>query len=267
MFNKQKNCYICGCVLNCEKYLNNVFKNIVKIGNIFNNYKIIIAYDISKDNSLNLLFDIKDKFKNICDIEIIINKNPLSKYKTENIANARNSILNYIRNDKTNIKYEYFIMMDFDDVSDKKINTDILCKYLNRNDWDSISFNRKDYYDIWALSIKPYIVSCWHWTDIQNNSSFVVDIMKNYINKKLKSINEEQLLECYSAFNGFAIYRKDKFINSYYCNNIFKSLSLIDTDLIDENIKLINSSIKINLLEDCEHRFFHLNAIKFHQQF
>jgi len=256
------NCYICGCVLNCEKYLINVFKNIEKIGNIFDNYKIIIAYDISIDNSLKLLFDIKDKFKNICDIEIIVNKNPLSNYKTENIANARNSILNYIKNDKDNINYEYFIMMDVDDVSDKKINIDILYKYLIRDDWDSLSFNREDYYDIWALSIKPYVVSCWHWADKQINSLFVVDMMKDYISKKLKELNSEDLLECYSAFNGFAIYRKDKFINSYYSNNIFKSLYLIDNDLIKENIKIINQTIKINLLEDCEHRFFHLNAIK-----
>ena len=51
------NCYICGCLLNCEKYLNNVFNNILKIGKLFNNYKVIVAYDDSNDESLNILLD------------------------------------------------------------------------------------------------------------------------------------------------------------------------------------------------------------------
>ena len=260
---KKKNCYICGCVLNCEKYLKNVFKNIKKIGELFDDYKVIIAYDESNDNTLNTLY----KLKNICELEIIINKNKMSKYKTENISNARNSILEFIKNEN-NDDYEYFIMMDFDDVCEKEIIPDILNKYLINNTWDSLSFNRKDYYDIWALSIKPYVTSCWHWNEKQNGSSFVVDLMKKYINNKLNNLDKDKLLECYSAFNGFAIYKKDKFINCIYNNSIFRSHGLIDNDLIRENLNEINkitgknNSLFMNLLEDCEHRYFHLSAIE-----
>ena len=42
-------CCICGTVKNCEAYLEKVFKNIELIGNIFNEYKIIIAYDNSNE--------------------------------------------------------------------------------------------------------------------------------------------------------------------------------------------------------------------------
>jgi hypothetical protein len=263
---KKKNCYICGCVLNCEKYLKNVFNNIKKIGKIFDNYKIIIAYDESNDNTLNILNQYKKDLNNICEIEIIINNN-ISKYKSENISNARNSILNFIRSEN-NDDYEYFIMMDFDNVCEKDIDVNILNEYLNNNKWDSLSFNRKDYYDIWALSIKPFVTSCWHWNEKQNNSSFVVDIMKDYINNKLNNLDKNELLECYSAFNGFTIYKKDKFINCDYSNNIFKSHALIDNDLIRENLNELNkitgknNSLFMNLLEDCEHRYFHLSAIQ-----
>lgn len=263
---KEKNCYICGCVLNCEKYLKNVFNNIEKIGKIFNNYKIVIAYDKSNDNTLNTLYELKNKLKNICEFEIIINNNEISNYKTENISNARNSILEFIRND--NNDYQYFIMMDFDDVCNIEIDVNILDKYLIDNKWDSLSFNRKNNYDIWALSIKPFVSSCWHWSEKQMDSLYVVNIIKNYINDKLNNLDKNELLECYSAFNGFAIYRKDKFINCEYSNNIFKSHSLLNKDLIKENIDELNkitqknNKLVMNLLEDCEHRYFHLSAIQ-----
>jgi hypothetical protein len=258
------NCYICGCVLNCEKYLNNVFNNILKIGKLFNNYKVIVAYDNSNDESLNILLEYQKIYDNI---EIIINKNEKSIYKTENIKNARNSILNFIKNDVNNELYDFFIMMDLDDVCEKEINVNILEKYLYNNEWDSLSFNKYDYYDIWALSIEPYVTSCWHWSIKQNDSLYVKNIMENYIKNKLKSINENELLECYSAFNGFAIYRIEKFINCVYNNNIFNSLGKIPINLIQNNIDKLNdisgknNSIYISFLEDCEHRSFHLDAM------
>jgi len=268
---EKSNCYIGGCVFNCNKYLENIFKNILKVRQIFNEIKVIVAYDNSYDNSLETLNQLNELYNKSFSTEIIINTEKMSDYKTENITNARNSILNYIRNDNDSSKYDYFIMMDFDDVCEKDLNTNILEKYLDKkyiNEWDSLSFNRKDYYDIWALSIKPFFTSCWHWSIKQIDSSFVVDIMRKYIEEKLSEINTEQLLECESAFNGFAIYRKDKFINSNYNSNVFKSHSILTHNMIIENINALNKLTgKDNvffgkLLEDCEHRHFHLNAIK-----
>ncbi len=46
-------CCICGTVKNCEPYLQKVFKNIEIIGQIFEDYKIIMSYDESNDESLH----------------------------------------------------------------------------------------------------------------------------------------------------------------------------------------------------------------------
>ena len=54
---KLNKCFIVGCVMNCEKYLNDVFNNIIKIRELFDECKIIIAYDISDDDSLNILLE------------------------------------------------------------------------------------------------------------------------------------------------------------------------------------------------------------------
>jgi hypothetical protein len=254
-------CYICGCILNCEKYLKKVFKNIKKIGELFDEYKVIIAYDESTDNTLYTLYELKKTF----DLKIIINKNKMSPYRTTNISNARNSILEFI---KIENEYDYFIMMDFDNVCETEIQPEILKSYLTNPNWDALSFNRKDYYDIWALSIKPYVASCWHWHKTQMGSSFAVSLMQQYIQDKLNHIDKHELLECYSAFNGFAIYRKNKFINCSYDNNAVKSHKLFDEELIQQNVNEINrvtgtnNSLCMNLMEDCEHRYFHVSAIQ-----
>ena len=50
-------CCICGTVKNCGPYLEKVFKNIETIGKIFDDYRVIMAYDNSTDNSLKILQD------------------------------------------------------------------------------------------------------------------------------------------------------------------------------------------------------------------
>ncbi len=259
-----KKSYICGCVKNCEKYLDGVFDNFEKISGLFNESKIIIAYDHSTDNTLEKLNELKKRFGNM---DILINNNERSKYNTHNIANARNLILNYIKNDDLSDEFEYFIMIDMDDVSSNKINIDNFNMYFNKNilnQWDCLTFNKNDYYDLWALSIDNLLYSCWHFS----NPNLVCDLMKKYINHKFDNSNIYDLIECVSAFNGFGIYKKNKFINCEYISNIFKSIELIGNNKLNENIGFINNITKTNNfihtqnLEDCEHRFFHLSAIK-----
>ena len=55
-------CLICGCVKNCEKYLDDVFKNIEQIQNLFEKSKIIISFDVSDDFTLKRLIELKKKF-------------------------------------------------------------------------------------------------------------------------------------------------------------------------------------------------------------
>ena len=105
-------CCICGPVKNCGPYLDKVLENIEKIGSLFKDYRIFIFYDTSNDDTLNKLYNYQKKNNKLT---MFINKKPTSKYRTHNIAYARNHCLNYIRNNQT--KFPYFIMMDFDDVN------------------------------------------------------------------------------------------------------------------------------------------------------
>ena len=143
--------------------------------------------------------------------------------------------------------------MDFDDVNSTEINIEPIKKVLNRDDWDSVSFNKPVYYDIWALSIKPFYLSCAHIGDSAGIA------MSKYIINILNNAKKDDLIECASAFGGFAIYRTNKFLNCYYYGGL--NLSLIPQQLIKQNIDLFKGKFDYSKVEDCEHRYFHLMAI------
>lgn len=247
---KYGKCFIGGCVYNCGKHLKNVIEKIFQICSVFDEYTIIMAYDHSQDNSLEILNQYKST-----NFHILINTNPKSHIRTQNICNARNAILNKIR-ELHNEKWEYFMMIDMDDVCDYEVNMSALHNVLSRNDWDSISFNRDTYYDIWALSIEPYLFSCWNWT----NTIKTIDSIRVYIRDKLDKLKENELLEVHSAFNGCAFYRCSKFLNCSYDWTTCRKF--ITNDELKRNIEATGEHPFIRPYnDDCEHRHFHMEAI------
>ena len=242
-------CCICGAVKNCAPYLEKIFENIEKVGSLFDDYVIILYCDIGGDDTVQKLKKYQQKNDKL---KFYVNKIEISPHRTHRIANARNGCLQMIRANYSD--YNMFIMMDCDDVCSPDIKIDVLKKYLYRNDWDSLSFNKSpDYYDIWALSIRPYIFSYRHFEgNILNNT-------KQYITDLLRKVPQNGLLKCSSAFNGFAIYRMHKFLNCNYDGKL--RLDLIPPNYLARNVQVNKSQIKTDLVEDCEHRAFHMEAI------
>ena len=252
------NCCICGPVKNCAPYLQKVLSNIEKIGSLFDDYKIIIFYDNSIDNTLDILKEYQNKNPKLL---FYVNKNIVSKFRTHNIAFARNYCLDYVRK---NVNYfPYFIMMDFDDVNCKEVNVEPLKNSLKREDWDGLSFNTTPhYYDIWGLSIWPF---CFSYNHFNNNFKYH-KIIRDYVMKKLEGLKQGQLLPCISSFNGFSIYRTNKFLNSYYDGSVRSDLFPKNLLLAHSIAQNSNGLVYIDYghvkgrYEDCEHRAFHQQA-------
>ena len=227
-----------------------VFKNIETIGKIFDDYRIIIAYDESNDNSLHFLQDYKISHTN--KFILHIGSEPLSEYRVYNISNARNKCLDTIRSQFTD--YDYFIMIDCDDVCSSPVKLEYLLYYLTINtDWDALTFNKEPYYDLWALSKYPYSFSCMHFKDWKTLGTYIENI--------IKGTPPKTLIPCLSAFNGFAIYRTNKFIDGVY--DPTPRFDLLPKHLFDANKKVsgpIYLKGKAGLV-DCEHRSFHFMAI------
>jgi len=273
----------CLCVRNCYKFLPQIFYNLDLLSNEFNFFNVIFVYDNCNDKSNILL----EAYKNKCNYKVFVinNINNKSPYRTVRIANARNKCLDIIFNTIKNIDFHF--MIDSDDININKWNIDIIKKYLNTNNWDAISFNREKYYDIWALLYDNYKHHCWGYkdtviahkicdhmqTDIQNKLNNIDNINENDENetseKNETTEDKDKLFECLSAFNGFAIYRTNKFNNILY-DGLYENIKTLISDDERNETKLFlqtifpDQSIEIDekQIELCEHIYYNLSAIK-----
>ncbi len=254
--------YICGCAKDVGCYLDDVFNNIGFIGELFDDFHIIIYYDESDDNTLVKLNEYYEYYQS--KMTVLIGKEPLTNIRTQNIANARNGILTKIK-EFNNDDFQYFIMMDMDEVCSSKFNKNALDTYLqyertnNPLSWDALSFNRIIYYDLWALSIDPYGFSCNHYENTHKVKNQMIHFLKEELGKVILKNPNTGLLPCISAFNGFAIYRKDQFINIKYEWNIHKTLIIYPRLNIDKMSRVVFQQ-PISRHDDCEHRYFHIRA-------
>lgn len=251
----------CLAVRNCDKYLDKIFDNLNQLSTMFKNFYVIFVFDHCTDDTENKL----SKFKKSVDytvynINLVDNNSP---YRTIRIANARNKCLDIIYNEIKLI--DFHIMLDADNVNQSRIDINKICHYLNLDTWDCLTFNRVDYYDIWALLYEKYYHHCWGYNI---RSWDVVAHIRNEIKLKLEELPVDTLFECYSAFNGLAIYRTNKFINIRYDGTYSSIKSLITDDQRKSTLeffKSIVSDIEIdeNKIEQCEHIYYNMNAIKY----
>jgi hypothetical protein len=240
-----------------------VIRNLRQLKPLFREFQILFFYDRSDDNTLEILkaFQSEDP----AHIIIIENQTPVFGDKLAKIAFARNGILRIIRDQFAD--YEYFAMMDTNEYSCiGELNLDVLAEVFSADiiqQWDSVSFDREaGYYDYWALSFHPFVYSFFHF----KFNVRMQDLMKQAFQDGLtrqKATDPTRLIPVYSAFNGFAIYKADRFTDCTYTPVI--DLSLFPPGSVEKQINLIPRNQLLNLFTtDCEHRHFHLEAIQKH---
>ena len=226
--------YILGTARNCGIHLQNVIDNIQDIREMFSLSDTTVFYDCSDDDTLTILK--KNPVKVIC------NNEPLLPLRTARISNARNKLLESI---ELKDKRDYFIMMDMDNVNSGNMNLQVLKDGLRDSDnWDGLTFNRPNYYDIFALCYDKYVYNCWSYG---NKSQLVVEEIKKDITNRLD--NCSGYLRVKSAFNGFGIYKLDKYISLRYSSKRLPLPNLLPYPTYD-------------IEDNCEHCHFHLQGAK-----
>jgi len=248
-------CCICAAVKDVGSHLPAIFANMETIGNIFEDYRVIFFYDTSDlwyDNTLDVIKEYQTRNPKV---SLIVNPTPLTNVvKTCKLAHARNACLQYIREQCPT--FEFFVVIDCDEICGPPIKIDRFKKYLQRTDWDALSFRRSHYYDLWALSTRELIYSCWHF-----QKPNALPLYQNAIDSALRDCQPGGLVQVYSAFGGFAIYRTSKFIDCIYDGN--SRLDLIPPFLLKKNIELCGEVTPYQWDgpdQDCEHRSFHIQA-------
>lgn len=242
--------YVVGCVKCCGDYINTIFQTHLKalLDNITDGVEIVIAYDHNGNNpgdgSLEILIKLQEDFP----LTILYANGSMTK-RTLNIANARNRIVDYISN---NPRYEHTLMMDFDDVNAYGTLNLNLLDSVQFQEWDVLTFNRKPYYDIWALKIDEFQVSCWHF----DQPKIVEHKMQEYVTDKLKKTLAHSFLICDSAFNGFALIKTSKLTRGKY-NGEYNISNLTEKQQITNEKATGCRILKFDIItEDCEHKSF-----------
>ena len=252
------------CCRNSSEGLPYILKNLERMATIFSKMSVIFCHDDSQDNTIEILQNAKNQLEHVFSIDVIPNKYRITDSRTGNIANARNTILEFIRDEYAS--YDFFANMDSNNYSCiGEMNLDILEEVFtaeNLEKWDSVSFDREaGYYDHWALSFPNFIYSFFHCSDwrkvVENLRRDFGALMDSY-----KKTNPDGFIPVYSAFNGFAVYKMAKFIGCNYSNAI--QLDLFPTVELENQTKHNSCKIVNHFYNDCEHRKFHLESIKKH---
>ena len=258
------NIALCFCVgKNAQPYLYKIFRNIelLKNSNKNNNIYCVFVYDRCDKNE-SILKEYQNKNENVI---IKKDKNGVSNYRTVRIADVRNMCLDIVYNELPNIIYH--IMIDSDDAVCKEWDIGVINNYLNNfdnDDWDCISFNSNNYYDMWALLFEDFK---WHCHGFGTKSKTIISIMCNELKNKLNN-SISNSIEVISAFNGFCIYKTDRFKGYYYCG-LLSNLELLVTENEKNKIKQIFKE-KYNMdveckgsifnYQVCEHIFYNFSA-------
>jgi hypothetical protein len=253
-------CCICLPVFNSEFGLPYVLKTVKVLEKEFKEIRVLFFYEHSSDKSLSIINNFIIQNPSI--VELYINNNKKSVIRTENIAFARNGMIHTIKSDYSD--YEYFIMMDTNHYSCVgNIHIETLKEVFlptKIDQWDSVSFDREDgYYDHWALSYGNFPYSFFHFENWKVAVAKLREEFGPFLENRKKN-NPEDFIPVYSAFNGFAIYKTNKFLNCTYSADI--DITLFDAPLLYKQIEKTGCRIIHHFKEDCEHRHFHFESIK-----
>ena len=249
---------LCGCTRNSGNYIYNHLLSLVRLGQYFTEYAIIVYENDSTDDTLQQLKKFKEinhNFYYISETNVANDiKNNIRK-RVQIIARGRNMLLNEI-NERFN-DYDLMIMTDLDNVLN---NFDTSCiddvfKY-DINSWDVLTANCLNrYYDIWALRIS---LNVWDplihepiWTkEMKKNMNYDCWDINSPFGNKVAHIKMCQaliprnypLIESDSSFGGMGIYKISKIKNCRY-----------------DGIHYINGNA---VGEQCEHVSFHTGIKK-----
>ncbi|NDE15761.1 hypothetical protein EBZ80_12610 [bacterium] len=246
-----------GCVSRCEPFLDRVMTNILEMTAHYTDFFIVLVVAPGGDDTRVLepwRARVGDRL-----LLLLMEKGDLPEPKgftrTRNLAAARNEVLCHIRRLYRRRRFEHFVMMDMDNVCAGNIRLEAFHSVMRMAaHWDAVSFNKDDYYDLWALSFDPFFLSLYHFQPPDKTR------IKKEITARLAGTTT-CLLPVLSAFNGFAVYRASMFLRSRYEWDIRKSMRFLSQDDLARNSRANGGApLRMFTLHDCEHRYFHFHA-------
>lgn len=202
---ESKTLCIVGCCRDVEPYIEKVLSNIDTIYSWWKECKVVIFENDSTDNTRKIL---QNWIESMGGHRQIVTEDGLStriQGRVDRLAYIRNRLLFHVPP-----TFDYMLMMDMDDITEKPIRKESFDSCFGVNDWEVMTSNTDWYYDIWALRV-PNIIEfdCWklYYEIIQQGFSNEDASWKAIEKYKEWMSRVQNILPVYSAFNGAALYK------------------------------------------------------------
>mmetsp|Transcript_9459 Transcript_9459/g.13074 ORF Transcript_9459/g.13074 Transcript_9459/m.13074 type:complete len:418 (+) Transcript_9459:142-1395(+) len=213
--------YITGTAKGVSNCFEMIRKSVYMMTDLFQSYRIIIYYHPIDGPAFQHWQTIDPNVILIVEDPTLFERSP---YKTEVLTVARNKLLSSVLEDmklkNVQSNNSYMILMDLDDRNFgprmRPMNMPLFANVMKDSDkWDSISFNREMYYDIWALRYSRFDANVWAFG---LDSFALVKIIRRDISRILDESKKigEPYVPVLSAFNGLAIYKLHKTLDCEY---------------------------------------------------
>jgi len=201
---KNYNVVFGGTIRDVEKYIKKGLFDIDQCGKKFNDYAVILYENDSKDNTRSILQNHK---KN--NYHYIFEDGIKEPSRTIRLENGRNKVLDKMREINKNGYYDYFIILDMDDINSSGKFVDTIETCFEYKNWDVLTANQTGiYYDLWALRKKNDMeYDCHFKISHRPHNESHKEAHYKYIDSKLKNYPQSGLLEVDSAFGGAGIYK------------------------------------------------------------
>lgn len=198
---------VVGIVRDIEKSFNRDFQRISESLRNFSGIEWHLVESGSTDASEAVLEIYANRFENFT-FQHLVHEKAFSR--TENMANARNAYLNYLRTDSRLDKYDYVIMADFNNLNNK-LNAEAVESIFDNDSWDVVTANQSGrYYDAWALRHPLWSPNdCWEQhAFFRRYSKFPESAITFSMRSRMLRIPvDSEWIEVDSAFGGLAIYK------------------------------------------------------------
>ena len=254
-----------GCARDCSNFLPKTLDNIRYYSSLFGESHTVIVENGSVDTTKDILNKNQKKNDNFLFCEQF-NKLP---NRGQRLENARNLIIETIKNDINLNSCDLFIMLDLDDIgayriANKDIQNSINFLFSSKNTAAVFANQLGIYYDIWSLRDQKYCKNDF-WVEtfkflMKNKNSFEqiskkhLDDAKNQVlSKKTFSFKpSDPPIAVSSAFGGFGIYKMKNVLEN---NNRYEGIQTIEVNTKDQKKFNVN-------YQKCEHVNFNEGLIK-----
>jgi hypothetical protein len=204
---------VVGIVRNIENSFSRDFERINKALNRFSRIDWHVVESGSEDASVDYLEIFATKQHNFT-FKHLQFQPTLSR--TENMAIARNSYLEFLREESRLDKYEFVIVADFNSLN-RKLDATAIESCFSNDTWDVLTANQQGrYYDAWALRHPLWSPNdCWEqYAFYRKYTKFPESAITYSMRSRMLRIpRNSEWIEVDSAFGGLAIY-KSSILNS-----------------------------------------------------